>query len=279
MDSKIIATLKSLGFTANESKAYLTLLRANPATGYEISGKSGVPRSAIYEILKRLETMGLVSVTDTNPTRYIPLPPDHLFELLEQRFTSDIDELKNSLKSIHTTMEVGDLWNIVGYDNMLQRAKSMIQAARETIYLSIWRPEYDHLVEDLREAEARGVKILIFSFTEIPQDVGMVFSYNLKTTKLVRIWSKKILMVVDKETALLGGSDDKPGLKVAWTKNYAIVSIALNYIILDLTLLAQRFKVYLGDIVADMLEGDIESLDDLFDEQHKPTFPPGIASA
>lgn len=279
MDSKIISTLKSLGFTANESKAYLTLLRANPATGYEISGKSGVPRSAIYEILKRLETMGLVSVTDTNPTRYIPLPPTHLFELLEQRFSSDLDELKNSLKSIHTSMEVGDLWNIVGYDNMLQRAKAMIQAANDTIYLSIWRPEYDYLVDDLREAEARGVKVLIFSFTEIPQDVGMVFSYNLKTGKLEKIWSKKILIVVDKETALLGGSDDKPGLKVAWTKNYAIVSIALNYIILDLTLLAQRFNVYLGDIVADMLEGDIESLDDLFDEQHKPTFPPGIESA
>ncbi|MCF7801437.1 MAG: hypothetical protein K9N34_05395 [Candidatus Marinimicrobia bacterium] len=279
MDSKIISTLKSLGFTANESKAYLTLLRANPATGYEISGKSGVPRSAIYEILKRLETMGLVSVTDTNPTRYIPLPPAHLFELLEQRFSSDLDELKNSLKSIHTSMEVGDLWNIVGYDNMLQRAKAIIQAANDTIYLSIWRPEYDYLVDDLREAEARGVKVLIFSFTEIPQDVGMVFSYNLKTAKLEKIWSKKILIVVDKETALLGGSDDKPGLKVAWTKNYAIVSIALNYIILDLTLLAQRFKVYLGDIVADMLEGDIESLDDLFDEQHKPTFPPGIESA
>lgn len=279
MDSKIISTLKSLGFTANESKAYLTLLRANPATGYEISGKSGVPRSAIYEILKRLETMGLVSVTDTNPTRYIPLPPAQLFELLEHRFSSDIDELKTSLKSIHTTMEVGDLWNIVGYDNMIQRAKSMIQVASETIYLSIWRPEYDQLKDDLRQAEMRGVKILMFSFTELPQDIGMVFSYNLKTAKLEKIWSKKILIVVDKETALLGGSDEKPGLKVAWTKNYAIVSIALNYIILDLTLLAQRFNVYLGEIVADMLEGDIESLDDLFDEQHQPTFPPGIDSA
>ncbi|HCW75741.1 MAG TPA: hypothetical protein DHU63_04295 [Candidatus Marinimicrobia bacterium] len=279
MDSKIVSTLKSLGFTANESKAYLTLLRANPATGYEISGKSGVPRSAIYEILKRLETMGLVSVTDANPTRYIPLPPQQLFELLEHRFSTDLDELKSTLKAINTTMEVGDLWNIVGYENMIQRGRSMIQSAERTIYLSAWRPEYDLFKTDLQDAVERGVHVMIFSFTEIPQDIGLVFSYNLKTAELEKIWSKKILMVVDKETALLGGSDQTPGIKVAWTKNYAIVSIALNYIILDLTLLAQRFNVHLGSIVADMLEGDIRSLDDLFGENHVPTFPPGLDSA
>ncbi len=279
MDSKIISTLKSLGFTANESKAYLTLLRSNPATGYEISGKSGVPRSAIYEILKRLETVGLVSVTDANPTRYIPLPPQQLFELLEHRFSNDIEELKSSLNAINTVMEVGNLWNIVGYDNMIQRARTMIQAAEKTIYLSVWQLEFDRLQADLRAAEARGVHIVVFSFTSVSQEVGLVFSYNLDPGELEKIWSKKILIVVDKTTALLGGSEFAPGIKVAWTKNNAIVSIALNYIILDLTLLAQRFDINLGPIVSEMLEGDIQSLDDLFSEQHKPVFPKNLASA
>ncbi len=273
MGLQLIAALQAVGFTANESKAYLTLLQKNPATGYEISGRSGIPRSAIYEILKRLETMGVVSVIDTNPARYIPLPPEQLFEHLEAEFQHNLQNLKQSLKNIKSQWEAGDLWNIRGYENMISRASAMLQHAQESIYLSIWKDEYERLLPFLEDAHQRGVTIVIFSFCDLPKTVGKVYSYNLSSEKLKRIWSRKILLVTDQKEALLGGVENLPGNKVAWTKNSAIVSIALNYIILDLTLFGQRFNLDLSDVVSDMLEGDTQALDDLLDEQHQPIFP------
>jgi len=270
MHEDLLPALKSFGFTTNEAKAYLSLLHHNPATGYEISGNSGIPRSAIYEILKRLETTGMVSRVDTNPTRYIPLPPDQLYELLESNFDANLETLKKTLKAVNSEMEVGDLWNIRGYDNLISRSRSMIQAAEETIYVSMWRAEYDRLFPDLQAAVERGVKLVIFSFCDIPATVGEVYAYNLDEAKLEQVWSKKYLLVVDRSNALLGGVEMTPTNKVAWTRNPAIVSIAMNYIILDLTLFGQRYKLNLSGVISNMLEGDIHILDELLDEKHVP---------
>lgn len=270
MYEKLLPALKSFGLTSNEAKAYLSLLQNNPATGYEISGKSGIPRSAIYEILKRLENSGIVSCVDSNPARYIPLPPEDFFDLLANNFNSNLDTLKSSLKNINTELEVGDLWNIRGYDMMIERARSIIRGAKKSIYLSVWKAEFDRLHADLQQAEARNVNIVIFSFCELNADLGTVFSYNLDAQRLKEVWSSKILLVVDRESALLGGVEMLPTNRVAWTKNAAIVSIALNYIILDLTLFSQRYDLDLSPVVSEMLEGEIRNLDDLLHEDHEP---------
>jgi len=270
MYEELLPALKSFGFTTNEAKAYLSLLHRNPATGYEVSGNSGIPRSAIYEILKRLETTGMVSRVDTNPTRYIPLPPDQFYELLEANFGANLETLKQSLQSVISEMEVGDLWNLRGYDNMISRAKNMIQGAESTIYLSVWLAEYERLLPELQAAVARGVRLVTFSFCDLPAGPGEIYAYNLDSEKLAQVWSKKILLVVDQDSALLGGVEMLPTNKVAWTRNPAIVSIALNYIILDLTLFGQRFGQNLSPVISDMLEGDIHVLDELLDESHEP---------
>ena len=270
MNEKLLPALKSFGFTSNEAKAYLSLLQNNPATGYEISGKSGIPRSAIYEILKRLETTGIVSCVDSNPTRYIPLPPDHLFDVLENNFTTNLDTLKESLRNVNTELEVGDLWNIRGYDSMIDRARHMIKNAEKSIYLSIWLTEYKKLYTELQAAAKRGVDIVIFSFCDIPSDIGTVFAYNLDSQRLEEVWSSKILLVVDRDSALLGGVEMLPTNKVAWTRNSAIVSIALNYIILDLTLFGQRYDIDMSQVFQGMLHGEIHNLDDLLSEDHEP---------
>lgn len=270
MNEKLLPALKSFGFTTNEAKAYLSLLQNNPATGYEVSGNSGIPRSAIYEILKRLESTGMVSTVDTNPTRYIPLPPDHFYELLENNFSSNLDTLKESLRNVNTEIEAGDLWNIRGYDNMIDRARNIIRSAKKSVYLSLWQREFEKLHADLVDAQKRGVNIVIFSFCKIEADFGRIYSYNLDSERLQNVWSSKILMVADHESALLGGVEMLPTNKVAWTKNAAIVSIALNYIILDLTLFGQRYHLDMGGVIMDMLDGEIRNLDDLLHEDHEP---------
>ena len=46
--------LAAIGFTEYEAKVYLALLEENPSTGYQLSKLSGVPRSMVYDALRRL---------------------------------------------------------------------------------------------------------------------------------------------------------------------------------------------------------------------------------
>ena len=60
-------TLKKLGLTDYEIKVYITLMEYGSLTGREISIKSGVPQGRTYDILSKLEEIGLVSILPRKP--------------------------------------------------------------------------------------------------------------------------------------------------------------------------------------------------------------------
>lgn len=251
----VVAKMRELGFTANEAKAYVTLLKNSPSTRYELSKSSGIPRSAIYDVISRLENIGAVSAIYSEPERYIPLPPDELFNLLEKRFESSIEDLRSELKNIETTIEPGNLWNILGYKNMLIKAKELINTAEKSIYINTWNREYLHLREELLAAEKRGVAIIVFSFTQIDKDFNNILSYHIPEEKLETIWVHKLILIRDREELLMGEADDKVKKHIAWTKNSAIVSTALDALVLDITLYGSRFNEDIVNILSDESSG------------------------
>ena len=61
MQEELVALLTALGLSRNEAFAYVTLLEepsSEGCTGYEVAARSGVPRSAVYTVLARLEETG-----------------------------------------------------------------------------------------------------------------------------------------------------------------------------------------------------------------------------
>lgn len=264
----VVAKMRELGFTANEAKAYVTLLKNSPSTRYELSKSSGIPRSAIYDVISRLENIGAVSAIYSEPERYIPLPPDELFNLLEKRFESSIEDLRSELKNIETTIEPGNLWNILGYKNMLIKAKELINTAKKSIYINTWNREYLQLKEELLAAEKRGVAIIVFSFTQIEKDLNNVLSYHIPEEKLESIWVHKLILIRDREELLMGEADDKVKKHIAWTKNSAIVSTALDALVLDITLFGSRFNVDIENILSDESSGYENTLERLLIENN-----------
>ncbi|NOX36026.1 MAG: TrmB family transcriptional regulator [Calditrichaeota bacterium] len=263
---KISRKMMELGFTSYEARAYVALLQQNPATRYELSKRSGVPRSAIYDIIQRLERQGLVNALATKPEKYVPLPPDRMLELLERRYKERIEELKKSLTELRSEFELEQLWNITGYQNLIIKAKEMINKARSSIYLSAWKREVLKLQAELEEAVDRGVKVVIFSFTEVPQ-IGQVFSYELNEKELEKVWDHKIILVRDMEELLMGEANQSYPRKVAWTHNKAIVGIAANHIVLDITLYGLRAGVDVSDAVIEAHPGELELLGRLLREK------------
>ncbi|UCD37251.1 MAG: TrmB family transcriptional regulator, partial [Fidelibacterota bacterium] len=231
-----VKILKSLGLTGNESRIYLTLLKKNPATGYEISQMAHVPRSAIYSVLGKLETMNLVNSVGDRPRRFIPIPPEALIDHFSDQVERDLTELRSRLADLGPNSDEYHVWYIKGYDNMILKAKETIRQAQESLYLSLWRTEFGLLEGEIRGALERGVMVTIFSFCELPDINANVVSYDLDEDRLRQAWKISIILVADDRTAIMGGATPDPGNQVVWTDHPSLMGLATNHIILDITL-------------------------------------------
>ncbi len=263
MDSQLIEKLHHFGLTKNESKTYIALLKQYPATGYEISQRSGVPRSAIYDVLKKLELQGVISSNGSKPVTYRPIQPQQFTARLTSKFEHNIHDLKKMLSDLKKEKETENTWNLKGYKALVDQARSMVDAAKESIYCSVWDREYSAMREQLARAAERQVDIVCFSFCHISDPVGDTFSYNIQEAKLREIWHRQIVLIVDKKMVLLGSADKTPDNLSICTDNKAILNIALNYLTLDLTLLAQRKGLSLDGITAKLMIKQSEGLENL----------------
>jgi len=265
----ILESLTELGFSTNEARAYKGLLVESPATGYEIAQRAGIPRSAIYAVLKRLEDDGLVARVEDSPARYSPLPPADLLGVLRRRFEHSVTQLDGSLRRLRPPPPPVDLWNVSGYDEVLDRAQALIAAADKFIFCSIWRREAHRLKPALEAAAKRKVKIIAFSFCALDELLpGKIYSYQLDEKDLEAFWKHKLILVVDHARTLMGGCEPGDSEAVV-TGHPAITEVALNNIALDITLLGQRQKLDTTTSMVEMLGERLGSLDPLFSKSKK----------
>ncbi len=78
--------LEELGLSKNETKVYLALLELGLSSLKDITSKSGVHRTNVYDSLNRLFKKGLAShVTKDNKTAYEASNPEDLMTLLKEK--------------------------------------------------------------------------------------------------------------------------------------------------------------------------------------------------
>ncbi len=262
-EKEIINLLSEFGLAANLSKTYLSLLKNNPATGYEICTQSGVPRSAIYAVLNKLESLGIVNSIGDSPKRYVPISPSGLIEHFGQLHTDRTQLITEALGKLDTDEHAFDFWHLHGYRNLILKLREAISKTNTNIFLSIWAKELIQLENELSDAEKRGVTITIFSFTKLHRQFGNTISYNLDDEKLGKVWNPKIIFVGDKSITIMGSAKAKSGNRAIWTDNNAITEIATNHIILDITLAAQRLNFDPNPIVKPLMKRPDINLDDM----------------
>lgn len=267
-EGRIVDALTQLNFTATDAKAYIALLKGAPATGYEISARSGLPRSAIYTVLKKLEASGLINSVGEDPARYVPLPPERLCELLESRFQRSLTQLKTSLKGLRGRAAEAPTWTVHGYPAMLEQAERLIEGAQTQLCLSVWGREARALSAHLRAAHTRGVDIVVFSFTQLPDGIGEAFSYGIAEEKLEPYWSHKLIAVADKARALIGDAQETEDNQAVITEAPALIETAISNLVLDLTLFGQRHKLNVAPVI-EKLTTSFAPIEELLEEADK----------
>lgn len=91
--------LSKFGLTNSEAKVYVSLLQMDASTGYKISGKAGIARSKVYNVLSSLTSKGLVLQSKDEKSLYTALPVEELVSKLQRDSKQDIEGIHKSLKN------------------------------------------------------------------------------------------------------------------------------------------------------------------------------------
>ncbi|MBE0526444.1 MAG: TrmB family transcriptional regulator, partial [Candidatus Thorarchaeota archaeon] len=172
-----LKALKQLGLTEYETQAYLALVDGGQMAASDVSAKSKVPFSRIYDVLGRLEEKQFIQVQKGRPSIYVAKAPTEVMRVLrldwEERLKESslivVEELQPLFEK-ETKQTPRDVWVIHGRASILAKSIEMLDGAKETVLLSL--PSFDlsdgdvdTVVERVLDVKA-NVSILTSSINE-----------------------------------------------------------------------------------------------------------------
>ncbi|AUX07666.1 TrmB family transcriptional regulator [Halalkaliarchaeum desulfuricum] len=197
-----MASLRDLGLSEYEARAYRSLLRLGPTTAKELSRASEVPMGRIYDVLNSLEQYSLVrSQAASRPKKYVAVEPDAgLDRLLADRkeelerkaeqYEEVVDELSQELETAEPVD--GHFWTAaVGPDETLDLLLERISTAEREIVMVAGAPAAgldlgvigEQITDELEEALDRGVSVSLLLSPDVvdglPRSVGRRYTERL----------------------------------------------------------------------------------------------------
>lgn len=267
----LLESLTQIGFTEYEAKVYLALLSASPATGYQLSKTSGVPRSMIYEALSRLHARGAVleSIED-RAAIYRPLPPDLLLEQQEAEHQRLMDTLQVGLQKLYLAPAQDRVWTLNGRRPILTYAAQMLRGAQAEVFLVLTDDDLTVLRDDICAASDRGVAIHALLIGSGALNCGHV-AYHPPLESELHGLTGMLLLVADRAETLIAGADHDVA---TITRNAHLVEIARQFVWMEF--FTQRIYSRLG---ADLIER-LEPHDrQIFESLDMPPAQPGTPAA
>ncbi|MGN8647339.1 TrmB family transcriptional regulator [Gracilibacillus sp. HCP3S3_G5_1] len=229
---KIYHELQRFGFSKYESQAYVGLLKNSPVTGYEVSKRTGVPRSMIYEVLGKLMEKGAVFSTPSEPVKYTPLPAKDLIERLRKEFKISFDYLEENLTLLDSEKEVDVIWRIHGNGRILTEMMEMIHTAQEELWISAWEPQVSLLKETVDKRIKDGVHVFSVLFGETEVDLGVTLHHDYMAIDIAeeRMSGHLTILAIDNNEVMI--ANFSPNGSAAWaikTRDPALVLVAMEY--------------------------------------------------
>jgi len=230
---KLIDSLMEIGFSKNESKAYLSLLKQSPLTGYEISKQSGVPRSMIYQSINKLVSHGAINEVRSDPLTYTPVPPNEFIGRLRQEKEETFDYLQENLEQIQHPPEVHVIRHIQERSAVIERMNDLISKANQEVWLSVWDSELHEIEPYATKATESNVRLYSLLFNCQPTDhFGRAFYHHPSTADIEeqRMSQRLTIIVCDNKEVMIAGFSKDTVPSAVHTQDPMLVLLAKEYI-------------------------------------------------
>ena len=180
VSDKTKKSLENIGLTSYEIRSYTTLLKEREINASEISEKSGVPYSKIYEVLGTLEEKGWIGSDDSRPTKYFAKSPTTALETTKQsaenEFLKNRSVILTELTSLYEksgTSEKPDIWVISGAMNIVAKIMELVENCRSEVLIAIPQAGEEivkQALPKLRQLNEKGVKITILTSDKLDKE-------------------------------------------------------------------------------------------------------------
>ena len=180
VSDKTKKSLENIGLTSYEIRSYTTLLKEREINASEISEKSGVPYSKIYEVLGTLEEKGWIGSDDSRPTKYFAKSPTTALETtkqsVENEFLKNQSVILTELTSLYEksgTSEKPDIWVISGAMNIVAKIMELVENCRSEVLIAIPQAGEEivkQALPKLRHLNEKGVKITILTSDKLDKE-------------------------------------------------------------------------------------------------------------
>ena len=234
---QLLDELKRVGFSQYEARAYVALLQRAPVTGYELSKRSGVPRSMIYEVLGKLLDRGATYTVPSEPVTYAPVPAGELVERLKREAEETFCYLKEALGSIERPREVDPIKRTHGRGPVSAELAAVVEGAKEELWLSVWGAQIPALLGPVERAEERGVRVFSVLFEEKEATLGRTFHHDYTPPEVLehRLGGRLHIAARDAEEVVIAKFVERSGPWALRTSDPALVLVATEYIRHDIS--------------------------------------------
>ncbi|MBQ9161387.1 MAG: transcriptional regulator [Methanobrevibacter sp.] len=161
-----ISVLKGIGLTMYEAQAYVTLTSLISATAVEVSENSNIPRSKIYDVLKKLNQKNFIEIEDGRPLTYNVKSPVEVLTREKERLNSEIDDTITRLTNVYEngmSQVQAPIWRIYGVEKIISQELEIIKRAKSSINMRIgflFEGEGEALVKALKNRSDLKINIL-----------------------------------------------------------------------------------------------------------------------
>lgn len=172
--AEAVTLLQNLGLKEYEARCFLALTQVETGTAKEISNRSEVPRTRVYDAIRVLEAQGLVEVQHSSPQRFRAVSVDEAAATLRQKFDTQITTLQSSLERLDIQAEpdatdrMQEVWSLTGNEGIESRTHTLLENAESEIVLLVVEEEMltEALFDLLHEAVDRGVDVVLGGETD-----------------------------------------------------------------------------------------------------------------
>lgn len=225
-----------MGLNAYEIEAIFVLLKNGQMTAMEISQKSSIPYSKIYEVLNSLKEKGWLQISESRPFKYIPVPPIEAilaeklrFEDKFQNWKSIISDELQPLYENRQLVEHPEMLILRGQEAVIAKLEETLKKA--TNELMIAAPTFARNIISsinpiiLNPQKSVTVKLMVAGKASDWLFLKIFFGID---TFRIRNHMFGGGIIADGKEAMLFLGEDKPSL-VVWSDHIGLVSFAREY--------------------------------------------------
>jgi sugar-specific transcriptional regulator TrmB len=151
-----------------------------PSTAEMVAKEAEVPRSKIYDVLKRLNEEGWVNIVHGRPLLYKPRYPKEAIEEHRLLLYADAEYASSELSSVYDRQVDKDapkVWILRGMGNIIPKIEDMMSRAKSDIALlgALYsEEEINHIRKYIVSARKRGVSVRIITRPKIVLKQGHI---------------------------------------------------------------------------------------------------------